>query len=67
MAVMLGDVARRLREFIAALDRRAPRVEEPAEAGIARDSAVLRQKAVNQLAEIADQPTAPAIPPDRLN
>jgi len=65
VAVTLGEVARRLRELIAALDRRAPRVADVAEAGIARDSAALRQEAVSRLAEIGDQ-TSPEIPPDRL-
>ena len=67
MAVTLTDVARRLRELIAALDRRAPRVGNVAEATIARDAAVLRAKAVNRLAEIADQTTsAPDDPPGRV-
>lgn len=50
--MMFTDVARRLREFIEALDRRAPRAERSAEAAIARDSAVLRTQAVTRLAEI---------------
>jgi len=58
MALTLGDVARRLRELIAALDRRAPRAGAVTEPGIARDAAVLRARAVNRLAEIADQPTS---------
>ena len=57
MAVSLTDVARRLREVIAALDQRLPRAEHAAEAAIARDAAVLREKAVNRLAEIGDQMT----------
>jgi hypothetical protein len=68
MAVTLHDVARRLRELIAALDRRAPRVGDVAEAGIARDAADLREKAVNRLAEIADQATsAPDDRPGRVS
>jgi hypothetical protein len=68
VAITLADVARRLRELIAALDRRAPRVERAAEAGIARDAAALREKAVDRLAEIADQTTsATGVPPDRVN
>ena len=68
MAVGLTDVARRLRELIAALDRRAPRVGDVAETGIARDAAVLREKAVNRLAEIADQTTSASdVPTDRVN
>lgn len=67
MAITLGEVARRLRELIAALDRRAPRVEEAGEAGIARDAAALRQKAMNRLAEITEQTSPPENPPDRVN
>ena len=55
MAVSLADVARRLRELIGALDRRAPRAEHAGEAAIARDAAVLRERAVSRLAEIADE------------
>ena len=54
MAVGLSDVARALREFIAALDRRAPRRGHAGEDNIAHDAASLRQKAVNRLAEIVD-------------
>jgi hypothetical protein len=60
VAVNLGDVARRLREVIVALDQRAPRAQDAAEVAIARDAAVLREKAVNRLAEIADQMTSAA-------
>jgi hypothetical protein len=54
MAIVISDVARALRELIAALDRRAPRVQDPGEASIAHDAASLRQQAVTRLAEIAD-------------
>jgi hypothetical protein len=68
VAVGLTDVARRLRELIAALDRRAPRVGDVAENGIARDAAVLREKAVNRLAEIGDQTiSTPDDPPGRVS
>ena len=68
MAVGLADVARRLRELIVALDRRAPRAEHAAETAIARDAAFLREKAVNRLAEIAAQTTsAPDDHPDRVS
>jgi len=60
VAVSLTDVARRLRELIVALDRRAPRSEHAGEAAIARDAAALREKAVNRLAEIADKKTPAA-------
>jgi len=54
----LSDLARRLRELITALDRRRPRVGDKGEPAIARDAAALREKAVNRLAEIADQETS---------
>ena len=67
MAVTHADLARRLRELVAALDRRAPRVGHAAEAAIARDAAALREKAMSLLAEIADQTTsAPDVPLDRV-
>ena len=52
MAVSARDVRRDLEELIAALDRRVPRVERAGEAGIARDAAALRAKAVARLAEL---------------
>jgi hypothetical protein len=55
MAITLSEVARRLHELIAALDRRVPRAEHAAEVAIARDAAALRREAVNRLGEIADQ------------
>jgi hypothetical protein len=68
VAVSLVDVARRLRELIVALDRRAPRADHAGEAAIARDAAVLREKAVNRLAEIGDQTmSARDDPPDRVS
>jgi hypothetical protein len=53
--VGLADVARRLREVIVALDRRAPRAGDAAESAIARDAASLRAQAVARLAEISLQ------------
>jgi hypothetical protein len=64
VALSLSDVARRLREVIIALDRRAPRAESAAETAILRDAAVLRAKAVSRLDEIAR--SAPDDPPDRV-
>jgi hypothetical protein len=55
VAVSLGEVTRRLRELIVALDRRAPRTDRAAEVTIALDSAALREKAVSRLAELAEQ------------
>jgi hypothetical protein len=43
---------RHLRELIAALDRRVPRIERAGEANIARDAAELKKKALTRLAEL---------------
>jgi hypothetical protein len=43
---------RRLRELIAALDRRVPRVERAGETGIARDAATLRARAVDRMTKL---------------
>lgn len=67
MAMTLGDVPRRLRELIAALDRRAPRAGAVAEPAIARDAAALRKRAVHRLAEIADQTTSAPEDPGRVS
>jgi hypothetical protein len=68
MAVKPGDVARRLRELIAALDRRVPRLERAGEASIAEDAASLRARAVKRLEEIDDRSNPVTdVPPDRLD
>ena len=68
MAVTLSERERELRELIAALDRRVPRVERAGEPAIARDAAALREKAVNRLAEITEQTTsAPNGPPGSVS
>jgi hypothetical protein len=54
MAVTNSELVRELRELIAALDRRVPRVEQAGEAAIARDAATLREKAMKRLAELAE-------------
>jgi hypothetical protein len=54
VAVTNSELARELRELIAALDRRVPRVEQAGEAAIARDAATLREKAMKRLAELAE-------------
>ena len=41
---------RHLRELIAALDKRVPRIERVGEANIARDAAALKKKALERLA-----------------
>jgi hypothetical protein len=58
-----AQLAHELHELIAALDRRAPRVEQAGEASIARDALELRAKAVRRLAELEDPNAsqAPAI------
>jgi hypothetical protein len=43
------SVAQRLREIIAALDRRAPQPLRSGEAAIAQDAALLRAKAIDGL------------------
>jgi hypothetical protein len=46
------QLVRELRELIAALDRRVPRVEKAGEPFIAREAAALRAKAVKRLADL---------------
>ena len=58
MAVNRSELARELHELIAALDRRVPRVAQAGEPSIAQDAAALREKAINRLAELADQNTS---------
>ena len=59
IGVSASELRRELEEFIAALDRRVPRVEEAGEAAIASDAAALRAKAIARLAELADRPLMP--------
>ena len=47
-----GAVQRRLRELIAALDRRVPHLERVDEVEIARAAAALRKKAEQRLTEV---------------
>ena len=47
-----GEVQRRLRELIAALDRRVPHLERVDEVEIARAAAALRKKAEQRLAAV---------------
>ena len=67
MAVSTNELESVLEELIAALDRRVPRVEQAGEAGIARDAAALRAKAVKRLTELVGDtvhpPRAAADPP----
>jgi len=48
------ELVEELRELIAALDRRVPRVERAGESAIARDAAALRAKALRRLHELTD-------------
>lgn len=54
MALIATRLAR-LRELIAALDRRVPRVERVGEASIARDAAALKKKALKRIAELENE------------
>lgn len=46
------DLIDELRELVAALDRRVPRLERAGELDIARDAATLRDEAVDRLARL---------------
>ena len=65
MAVSHGQLARELRELIAALDRRVPQLERAEETGIARDAAQLRAQAIKRLAELVEETTASGAPAPR--
>jgi len=49
-----------INELIAALDRRLPQGERAGEAAVARDSAALRVRALERLAELEHEPAAAA-------
>jgi hypothetical protein len=67
VAVTHTELLCRLRELFAALDREAPRLGHAANAAIARDAAASGEKALNPLAEMADQTRSPAdVPLDRV-
>jgi len=55
VAVKYPELASELRELIAALDRRVPRVEQAGEVSIAREAATLRANAVRRLEELTDR------------
>jgi hypothetical protein len=59
VSVSTNELESVLEELIAALDRRVPRVEQAGEAGIARDAAALRAKAVKRLTELLRQTVQP--------
>ena len=50
-----------LRELIAALDRRVPRLERDGERDIVRDAQALRRAALKRIAELDQSPAAPAM------
>jgi hypothetical protein len=50
-----------LRELIAALDRRLPRLEREGEHDITRDAQALRRAALKRIAELERVPAAPAM------
>jgi hypothetical protein len=52
MAMTSASLLRRLRELIAALDRRVPQVQRAGEIAIARDAATLRARAVQRIEEL---------------
>ena len=52
MAKASRSVIDDLRELVAALDRRVPRLEREGEPAIARDASALREAAVKRLAEL---------------
>jgi hypothetical protein len=51
-----AERVRQIRELIAALDHRVPHVEREGEAEIAREARLLREKAVQRLTELGEQP-----------
>jgi hypothetical protein len=51
----VDQIVRNLQDLIEALDRRVPHIERAGEQAIARDAAILRQKAVARLEELRRQ------------
>lgn len=56
-----------LRELVAALDRRAPRLEREGERDIARDAQGLRRAALKRIAELERSVSAPSPPIDAVS
>ena len=50
-----------LRELIAALDRRVPRLEREGEHDIAHDAEALRRAALRRITELDQSPASPAV------
>ena len=61
------ELVQELRELIAALDRRVPRVERAGESAIARDAAKLRATAVSRLRELTARSEAEESDEPRLD
>jgi len=55
-----AELIAELRELIAALDRRVPRVERAGELSIARDAAALKASALKRIAELEREPSVTA-------
>ncbi len=55
-----AELVAELRELIAALDRRVPRVERAGELSIARDAAALKASALKRIAELEREPSVTA-------
>jgi hypothetical protein len=60
MTMGVDQLARELRELIAALDRRVPRLERADELSIASDAAALKAKALKRLEELSAERSTPA-------
>jgi hypothetical protein len=60
MTMAVDQLARELRELIAALDRRVPRLERADELSIANDAAALKAKALKRLEELSAERSTPA-------
>jgi hypothetical protein len=56
MAMTSAQLIRALRELVAALDRRVPRVDRAGEAAIASDAAALRARAMERIEELEREP-----------
>jgi hypothetical protein len=56
MTLMTRNLARQLRELIAALDRRVPRTTHAGELTIAREAAALREAALDRLKQVSERP-----------
>jgi hypothetical protein len=67
LAMSQHTLVRRLRELIAALDRRAPQIARSGERSIAQDAAALKARALQRIAELEGAASSSASSPDVLN